>query len=489
MDSEAKPVAAVPNAAASSAAAPNPADSEGMKLWGGRFDGSTDPVMEQFNASMSYDKAMWKQDIQGSIAYAKALHKANLLTEEESTNIIAGLEVVKSEWASETFLIQPGDEDIHTANERRLKEIVGDVGGKVHTGRSRNDQVAVDMRLWLREHISLLVPHLIKLLQVFIERAKKEKTILMPGYTHLQRAQPIRWSHWLLSHVWPIVMDLKRLQSLYLRVNICPLGSGALAGNPFRIYREGLAKELGFQEVTRNSLHAVGDRDFVVEYMFWASLLSIHLSRLAEDLILFSTSEFGFVKLSDAYATGSSLMPQKKNPDSLELIRGKAGTMAGNLCGFLMVLKGLPSTYNKDLQEDKVKMFETASTMLGILQVAAGTVATLTVNENACREALSEEMLATDVAYYLVKKGMAFRNAHGKAGEVVKLSEELGCPLSELTLDQLTKISPLFAEDISSVWNYEHSVEQYEATGGTALSSVNTQITEAEDFINTFTLQ
>ncbi|KAG7156455.1 Argininosuccinate lyase-like, partial [Homarus americanus] len=303
-----------------------------MKLWGGRFDGSTDPVMEQFNASMSYDKAMWKQDIQGSIAYAKALHKANLLTEEESTNIIAGLEVVKSEWASETFLIQPGDEDIHTANERRLKEIVGDVGGKVHTGRSRNDQVAVDMRLWLREHISLLVPHLIKLLQVFIERAKKEKTILMPGYTHLQRAQPIRWSHWLLS------------------------------------------------------------------------LLSIHLSRLAEDLILFSTSEFGFVKLSDAYATGSSLMPQKKNPDSLELIRGKAGTMAGNLCGFLMVLKGLPSTYNKDLQEDKVKMFETASTMLGILQVAAGTVATLTVNENACREALSEEMLATDVAYYLVKK-------------------------------------------------------------------------------------
>nr|XP_045625554.1 argininosuccinate lyase-like [Procambarus clarkii]XP_045625555.1 argininosuccinate lyase-like [Procambarus clarkii]XP_045625556.1 argininosuccinate lyase-like [Procambarus clarkii] len=462
--------------------------SEAVKLWGGRFDSSTDPVMEQFNASMSYDKAMWKQDIQGSIAYAKSLQKASLLTEEECTAIIDGLNVVKSEWANQSFIIQPGDEDIHTANERRLKELVGDVGGKVHTGRSRNDQVAVDMRLWLREHITLLVPHLTKLLKVFVDRADAEKHILMPGYTHLQRAQPIRWSHWLLSHVWPLVTDLQRLRSLYARVNICPLGSGALAGNPFSIDRESLAKELGFGEVTKNSLHAVSDRDFVVEYMFWGSLVCSHLSRLAEDLILYSTSEFGFVKLSDAYATGSSLMPQKKNPDSLELIRGKAGTMAGNLCGFLMVLKGLPSTYNKDLQEDKVKMFETASTLLGILQVAAGTVATLKIHEDVCRKALSEEMLSTDVAYYLVKKGMAFRNAHGKAGEVVKLSEELGCHLSDLTLDQLTKISPLFEDDVSSVWNYEHSVEQYKATGGTALASIDAQIVKARQFLDTFSL-
>ncbi|KAK8733992.1 hypothetical protein OTU49_006289 [Cherax quadricarinatus] len=444
--------------------------------------------MEKFNASISYDKAMWKQDIQGSIAYAKSLQKANLLTDEESQKITDGLEVVKSEWASQSFVIQPGDEDIHTANERRLKEIVGDVGGKVHTGRSRNDQVAVDMKLWLLEHIVQLAPHVTKLLEVLVERADREKSILMPGYTHLQRAQPIRWSHWLLSHVWPIVTDLKRLRSLYSRINVCPLGSGALAGNPFNIDRENLAQELGFDGVTKNSLHAVSDRDFVVEYMFWASLVSSHLSRMAEDLILFSTSEFGFVKLSDAYATGSSLMPQKKNPDSLELIRGKAGTMTGNLCGFLMVLKGLPSTYNKDLQEDKVKMFETACTIMGILQVAAGTVATLKVNEDVCRNALSEEMLATDVAYYLVKKGMAFRSAHGKAGEVVKLSEELGCALSQLTLDQLTKISPLFEDDVSSVWNYEHSVEQYKATGGTALTSVNTQIAEAQEFLQSFRL-
>ncbi|XP_071549885.1 argininosuccinate lyase isoform X2 [Panulirus ornatus] len=463
------------------------AGSEGAKLWGGRFEHSIDPVMEQFNASISFDKIMWKQDIQGSIAYTKALQKAELLTEEECTTIINGLEVIEGEWANQSFLIQPGDEDIHTANERRLKEIVGDVGGKVHTGRSRNDQVAVDKRLWLREHITLLVPHLTKLIKIFVERANEEKAILMPGYTHLQRAQPIRWSHWLLSHVWPLVMDLKRLHSVFSRVNICPLGSGALAGNPFNIDRESLAQELGFEGVTKNSLHAVGDRDFVVEYMFWASLVTSHLSRLAEDLILFSTSEFGFVKLSDAYATGSSLMPQKKNPDSLELIRGKTASVTGNMYGFLMVLKALPSTYNKDLQEDKV-MFETASTLIGILQVAAGTVATLQVDGTACQKALSEEMLATDVAYYLVKKGMAFRNAHGKAGEVVKLSEELGCPFSELPLDQLANISPLFTEDVSSLWNFEHSVEQYTATGGTSLDSVNTQIATVEDFLSTFTL-
>ncbi|KAK8380965.1 hypothetical protein O3P69_008110 [Scylla paramamosain] len=464
------------------------ASAEGAKLWGGRFEGSVDPVMEKFNASISYDKAMWKQDIQGSIAYARALQKAQLLTEEECSTIINGLEMVKQEWTTGVFVIQPSDEDIHTANERRLKELVGDVGGKVHTGRSRNDQVAVDMRLWLREHLQQLAPHLQRLIQVFVGRAEREKQILMPGYTHLQRAQPIRWAHWLLSHAWPIVMDLQRLQGLYTRVNVCPLGSGALAGNPFQVDRENLARDLGFQTVTKNSLNAVGDRDFIVEYMFWASLVSSHLSRLAEDLILYSSREFGFVELSDAYATGSSLMPQKKNPDSFELIRGKAGTMAGNLCGFLMVIKGLPSTYNKDLQEDKVKMFETASTLLGILQVAAGAVETLKVDSEACQQALSEEMLSTDIAYYLVKKGMAFRTAHGKAGEVVRLSEDLGCPFSELPLDQLTKISSLFTEDVSSLWNFEHSVEQYSAIGGTALASVNLQITQAKEFLNSFSL-
>ncbi|XP_064122270.1 argininosuccinate lyase-like [Macrobrachium nipponense] len=463
-------------------------ESKRAKLWGGRFVGSTDPVMEAFNASISYDKAMWKEDIQGSVAYAKALLKANLLTETECNSLITGLEEVEKEWEAGTFSIQPGDEDIHTANERRLKEIVGEVGGKIHTGRSRNDQVAVDMRLWLRGHLGDISTHLINFIQVLLERAENEKDILMPGYTHLQRAQPIRWSHWLLSHVWPAVHDLERLTGLYLRVNVCPLGSGALAGNPFNIDRQSLAEDLGFEEATENSLQAVSDRDFVVEYLFWASLLSSHLSRLAEDLILYSTSEFGFVKLHDAYATGSSLMPQKKNPDSLELVRGKAGTLTGNLCGFMMVMKGLPSTYNKDLQEDKLKLFETAKVLAGVLQVMAGTVQTLKVNADACRKALSEEMLSTDVAYYLVKKGMPFRSAHEKAGEVVKLSENLHCSFSSLPLSELVKISPLFTEDVSSVWNFEHSVEQYQADGGTALKSVNNQITRARKFLANFSL-
>ncbi|XP_042862647.1 argininosuccinate lyase-like [Penaeus japonicus] len=463
-------------------------EAENVKLWGGRFSGSTDPVMEKFNASLPFDKIMWKQDIQGSIAYAKALQRANLLTEAECNTIIEGLEAVHSEWAQEIFETQPQDEDIHTANERRLKELVGEVGGKVHTGRSRNDQVAVDMKLWLQEHLTEIADHLAVLARVLVERADREKTILMPGYTHLQRAQPIRWSHLLLSHAWPLLTDLERLKQLYSRVNVCPLGSGALAGNPFSIDREQLAQDLGFRGITQNSLQAVSDRDYVVEFLFWSSMVGSHLSRLAEDVILYSTSEFGYIKLSDAYATGSSLMPQKKNPDSMELIRGKAGTLAGNLCGFLMVLKGLPSTYNKDLQEDKLKMFETASVMKGLLQVAAGAVQTMKVDASACQKGLTEEMLATDVAYYLVKKGMAFRTAHGKAGEVVKLAEELGCPFSKIPLIELSKISPLFAEDVSSVWNFEHSVEQYEAVGGTALSSVNVQITNATAFLDNYSV-
>lgn len=463
-------------------------ESKRAKLWGGRFVGSTDPIMEAFNASISYDKAMWKEDIQGSIAYAKALKKANLLTEKECNDLTVNLEKVAKEWESDKFSIQPGDEDIHTANERRLKELAGEVGGKIHTGRSRNDQVAVDMRLWLRGHMKQITTHMTNLIETLVERAENEKDILMPGYTHLQRAQPIRWSHWLLSHVWPIVHDLDRLRGMYSRVNVCPLGSGALAGNPFNIDRKSLAEDLGFKEASENSLQAVSDRDFVVEYLFWASLVSTHLSRMAEDLILFSTVEFGYVKLHDAYATGSSLMPQKKNPDSLELIRGKAGTITGIMCGFMMVLKGLPSTYNKDLQEDKVKMFETAKVLEGVLQVMAGTVSTLKIDSVACRKALSEEMLSTDVAYYLVKKGMPFRTAHEKAGEVVKLSEDRQCSFSSLPLSELSKVSALFTEDVSSVWNFEHSVEQYQADGGTALKSVNSQIDKVRKFLKNFSV-
>ncbi|PVD32914.1 hypothetical protein C0Q70_08361 [Pomacea canaliculata] len=449
---------------------------EGGKLWGGRFTGATDPVMEAFNASIGYDKRMWKADIEGSQAYVKSLQKVGIVTAEECQTIIQGLDKVKEEWMNGCFEIKPQDEDIHTANERRLKELVGVVGGKLHTGRSRNDQVATDMRLWLGDAVLSLRGHLVSLLSVMCRRAEAELDVLMPGYTHLQRAQPIRWSHWLMSYAWMVHRDVQRLDQLRERVLTLPLGSGALAGNPFNVDRQFLRQELGMSSVSQNSLDAVSDRDFVVEFLFWASLLSIHLSRWAEDLVLYSTKEFAFITLSDAYSTGSSLMPQKKNSDSLELIRGKSGRIYGNCCGFMMSLKGIPSTYNKDLQEDKEAMFDTYDTLMGVLQVATGVLSTLKIDRKAMEEALSPDMLATDLAYYLVKKGKPFRDAHSIAGECVALAEKKGCILSDLSLEDMKTVNNLFEEDVASVWNYSHSVDQYSAEGGTAASSVKEQI-------------
>ncbi|XP_046548982.1 LOW QUALITY PROTEIN: argininosuccinate lyase-like [Haliotis rubra] len=456
---------------------------EGNKLWGGRFTGATDPIMEKFNASISYDKRMWKADIEGSQAYVKALEKVGIVTAAERDSILDGLEKVKDEWQKDVFELKPGDEDIHTANERRLKELIGTAGGKLHTGRSRNDQVATDMRLWMRDAQLQLRTYLTNFISVILNRAKLEIDILLPGYTHLQRAQPIRWSHWLLSYGWMLQRDLKRLDQLRERTAVLPLGSGALAGNPFGVDRDFLAKELGLGEVTGNSLDAVSDRDFVVEFLFWASLLSTHLSRWAEDLILYSTKEFNFVTLSDAYSTGSSLMPQKKNSDSLELIRGKSGRLFGNCSGFMMSLKGIPSTYNKDLQEDKEAMFDTYDTLAGILQVATGVLSTLKIYPDSMSAALSSDMLATDVAYYLVRKGVPFREAHSLAGGCVALAEKKGCVMEKLLLDDLKTVSPLFESDVADVWNYENSVDQYTAYGGTAKSSVEKQISNLETWL------
>uniref|UniRef100_T1J9P9 Fumarate lyase N-terminal domain-containing protein n=1 Tax=Strigamia maritima TaxID=126957 RepID=T1J9P9_STRMM len=383
--------------------------SEGSKLWGGRFTGKTDPVMEKFNASITYDKRMWEADILGSVAYIKAQLKAGLVTEQEMQLILQGLEQVKNEWSQGNFNISQSDEDIHTANERRLKEMVGPVAGKLHTGRSRNDQVATDMRIWLRTNIHELKKLIADFIYVMINRSKIEIDVLMPGYTHLQRAQPIRWSHWILSYAWLLSEDLDRLIQLCHRINVLPLGSGAMAGTPFAIDREFLAKELGFNGVTPNSLFGVSDRDFVAEFLFWASLTGVHLSRWAEDLILYNTKEFSFINLADAYSTGSSLMPQKKNADSLELIRGKSGRLFGRCAGFMMTLKGLPSTYNKDLQEDKEAMFDAYDTLVDVLKIATGTLSTLQINRDKCYAALSTDMLATDVAYYLTRKGVRYK--------------------------------------------------------------------------------
>ena len=303
----------------------------GKQLWGGRFTGKTDPLMVNFNASIHFDKRMASVDCRGSQAYAGALLKKGLLTEQECDSIQQGLNVIAEEWATGKFELDANDEDIHTANERRLGQLIGKTAGKLHTGRSRNDQVATDLRMYMRESILELRQHLVGLISVAVSRAEQEIDILMPGYTHLQRAQPIRWSHWLMNYSWFWHSDLERLDSMLQRLNQCPLGSGALAGNPFEINRHELAKELGFDSCTPNSMYSVSDRDFIAEFLFWSSLTMVHLSRFSEDLVNYCTAEFGFITLADAYSTGSSLMPQKKNPDSLELIRGKSGRVFGDV--------------------------------------------------------------------------------------------------------------------------------------------------------------
>ncbi len=439
--------------------------------------------MEAFNASIPFDRRLWRADIQGSQAYARALARAGLITEEEAREIVAGLDQVASEWAEGRFQLQPTDEDIHTANERRLTELIGPVAGKLHTGRSRNDQVATDVRLWLRGEIDRLQGHLRSLIAVAVERAATEIDWLMPGYTHLQPAQPVRWSHWLLSHAWAWQRDAARLADLAVRVNVLPLGSGALAGNPFPIDRQQLAADLGFAGITPNSLDGVSDRDFIVEFLSWAALTMVHLSRLAEDLILYSSREFGFVTLADAYSTGSSLMPQKKNPDALELLRGKTGRVMGALNGLLVVLKGLPSTYNKDLQEDKEPLFDTVDTLQASLQIACGVLSTLEAHPERMEAALVPEMLATDLAEYLVRRGVPFRETHHIAGAAVQLAEQRGVPLSALTVADLQGLHPAFQEDVALVWDYGASVERRDVEGGTSRRAVQAQIQQLRQWL------
>lgn len=456
-----------------------------QKLWGGRFTGKTDPLMEQFNASIHFDKRLWKVDIEGSQAYARAIARAGIITSAEAEEIIAGLSKVAEEWAAGNFSIQPGDEDIHTANERRLSEVIGSVSGKLHTGRSRNDQIATDIRLWLRAEIEQMRNHLRQLISVTAERAAQEIDLLMPGYTHLQLAQPIRWGHWLLSHAWAWQRDAERLEQLAQRVNVMPLGSGALAGNPFAIDRHQLAADLGFAAITGNSLDGVADRDFIAEFLFWSTMMMLHLSRLAEDLIIYSSREFGFVTIADAYSTGSSLMPQKKNADALELLRGKSGRVLGNLTGLMTTLKGLPTSYNKDLQEDKEPLFDAVENVAGSLQIATGVISTLTVNGHALRGALSTEMLSTDLAEYLVRKGVPFRETHHIAGAAVRMAENQAIPLAQLSLDDLRTLHDSFEEDVSEVWNFETSVERRDVDGGTSKRAVLAQVAQLRHWLAT----
>ncbi|KAE9029037.1 Argininosuccinate lyase [Phytophthora rubi] len=447
---------------------------EAKKLWGGRFRGNVDPVMNKFNESLSVDKRMWRVDLDGSQAYARALEKSGVLTTAEADAIVAGLDQVGDEWAAGTFQPKDGDEDIHTANERRLTELIGAVGGKLHTGRSRNDQVATDVRLYLKRTIVGIQDGLKELIGTANQLAENNIELLMPGFTHLQPAQPLRFSHWVLSHGAALLRDAERLTDLTKRVDYMPLGNGALAGNSFGLDREALAKSLGFANVTPNSLDGVCDRDFIAEFLFWASMLMVHLSQLSEDLIIYNTLKF--VTMADAYSTGSSLMPQKKNPDALELLRGKSGTVIGRLSGFLVTLKGLPRSYNKDLQEDKTALFDVVDTIQDCLQIATGVLATMTPHGDKMRSFLVTEMLATDLAEYLVRKGVPFRETHHVAGAAVRLAEDKNKPLSALTFEELSTLHLKFEQDVMDVWDFDVSVERKNVTGGTSKSAVEKQI-------------
>ncbi|KAH6657599.1 L-Aspartase-like protein [Truncatella angustata] len=457
--------------------APSSKPGENM-LWGGRFTGGLDPLMVEYNESIYFDKALYKEDILGSIAFARANTKGGILTQDEFEKIEKGLRAVMEEWETDSFKIVPGvDEDIHTANERRLGEIIGkDVAGKLHTGRSRNEQVACDMRMWLRDELRKIDDYLVNFLKVITARAESEIDYVMPGYTHLQRAQPIRWSHWMMSYGLAFAADLERLRETIKRVNKSPLGCGALAGNPFGIDRDMMAKELGFDGLLWNSMGGVADRDFVAEFLQWASMVMTHISRWAEDLIIYSTAEFGFVRLADAYSTGSSLMPQKKNPDSLELLRGKSGRVFGRAAGFMMTLKGLASTYNKDLQESWEPMLDTVKSVSDSIRIAEGVLSTLQTKPEKMKAALDPFMLATDIADYLVRKGVPFRETHHISGQVVALSENTNTPMDQLTYEQLKQVDSRFEKDIAESFDYEKSVEMRSAKGGTSKDSVLEQI-------------
>ncbi len=446
-----------------------------MTLWGGRFSQKLDDLAWALNSSLPVDQRMAIQDVDGSLAWADAIHKAGILSDEEHASISLGLDTVRKEFASGEFVFAPSDEDIHTAVERRLGELIGVAAGKLHTGRSRNDQVATDFRLWMLQAIPDLLSAFRLLQTALVEQAELAGEIIMPGYTHLQRAQPILLGHWWLSHYWALKRDVERLQDLIKRVSVLPLGSGALAGAPFALDRDALAKSLGFAEVSQNSLDAVSDRDFAAEYLFVCSMAAVHLSKLAEQVVLYTTAEFGFFELSDAFSTGSSLMPQKKNPDVFELTRGKAGTLIGLLTGLMATLKGLPSTYDKDLQEDKAPVFQATDTLLSILPVMAAALRTITVKPERMRNAIDSTMMATDLADYLVNKGVPFREAHSMTGKVVRAAGEANVRMEEMPLEAYQVIGP-FEADVVQVFDPLESINKRNTVGGTSLQSVKNQI-------------
>ena len=455
-----------------------------MKPWGGRFSQGADPTAERFTASLQFDQRLWPQDVAGSIAWARALARARLLTDAERDAIVKGLEAVRGELEAGTFPFRPELEDIHMNIERRLQDLIGEVGGKLHTGRSRNDQIALDERLYLKEVVGRTREGLRRVQQTLVERATETAEAPMPGYTHLQRAQPVLLAHHLLAYVFMLQRDRERLAGCATRADALPLGAAALAGTAYPIDREALARDLGFAGVTANSLDAVSDRDYVLEFLGAAAIVGMHLSRLAADLTLWATAEFGFVEFADAFATGSSIMPQKKNPDVAELIRGKSGRLYGNLVAVLTTMKGLPLTYNSDMQEDKEPFFDSVDTLDAILGVLPPLLASLTFRTDRMRAAAGEHYAtATDLADYLVRKGVPFRQAHEVVGRVVRHAIDAGLALEALPLETLRRFSPLIEADVSRALTVDASLRARSVTGGTAPEAVQRALAQARALI------
>lgn len=445
----------------------------GRKAWAGRFGEETDRLVEAFTASVQFDQRLYPWDIQGSLAHCRTLQRAGILTTAEAKTLIRGLEQVKAELDRKRFRFHPGDEDIHMAIERRLTELVGPVGGKLHTGRSRNDQVATDLRLYLRDMLAALRSRLEALQCAFVSQARTNLGVVMPGYTHLQRAQPVLVSHHWLAYVEMLERDKGRLADALVRLNVMPLGSGALAGTNYPVDRQYTAQLLSFPAVSQNSLDAVSDRDFVVEVLAALAVLMMHLSRLSEELILWASQEFRFVDLPDRFCTGSSMMPQKKNPDVPELVRGKTGRVYGHLIGMLTTLKGLPLSYNRDMQEDKEALFDALDTAQASVEVLAELVQGLRVNRPVVEQAAEVGgMLATELADYLVLKGVPFRETHAIVGQIVRYCIEKRRELADLSLGELKRFAKQFEADVMERLTVQGAIERKSQTGGTGRQAV-----------------
>ena len=454
-----------------------------MKMWDGRFSKPSDRLMEEFNNSLPIDKALIEEDIAGSIAWAKALAKAGVVSSEESAAIEQGLEAILLDCREGRIEFKSNDEDIHMAVERLLSERIGDAGARLHSGRSRNDQVATDFRLFTMRRMRMLSGFIAEMQQALLDRAKKDRSVITPGYTHLQQAQPIALSHYWLSCFWLLEREKTRVLNAADAADYMPLGSGAIAGSGFAVDRDLLAHELGFSRITDNSMDGVAARDFVLEALSSIASLGISLSRYAEDLIIWSSREFGFVELDDAWSTGSSMMPQKKNPDSLELIRGKSGRFVGNWSRFATTCKGVGLTYYKDLQEDKEPLIDSISQIKIVLEVFTKVIATLSVKHERMAADLDPLLLATDLADYLVNKNLPFRQSHHVVGKIVGYSVSSGIALDKIPVAKLREFSDLITDDVQEIFSYEAALKHRDLPGGTGPTSVNAQIKKAETIL------